>query len=71
MSNDTPKSNPNGQSGSAESDLWHEYLRSEKHQGYDGLCKCYCCKAVRDGYEKWKYEHARRMQPNADLRQGE
>ena len=49
---------------SAESDLWHEYLRSERYTGYQGTCKCWSCQAIRDNYENWKTERARRMQPN-------
>jgi hypothetical protein len=52
--------------GSAESDLWHEYLQSCGHSGYEGLCKCYRCQSVRDRFPKWKEERDR-MQPNDKL----
>lgn len=34
---------------------WIIYLKeTNNYEGYDALCQCYACKAVRDGFDEWK-----------------
>lgn len=49
--------------GSVESDLWHEYLRSERHSSYEGTCACYYCKGVREGFSIWKATRRKMKSP--------
>jgi hypothetical protein len=34
---------------------WIDYLKeSGNYESYDGLCDCYKCREIREGYYKWK-----------------